>query len=168
MGKRFRRRAGDIVALPLPSGGYAYSRILSNRVLMAFYNLRTDNLTDPNEVVTSGTLFVTAVHMTAISNERWVTMGNRPLEQELIQDTKFFRKNPTGDGFLIYISKAEPSGSDHEYEASADECRGLEPLLVWEPDQIEQRIDDHFQKRDNLHLSHYMQQIEKQDLKRLH
>jgi hypothetical protein len=101
MGNRFRRTAGDIVALPLPSGGYGYGRVLSK--LMAFYNLRTDNLVDINDIVISGTLFVTAVHMAAVSSNRWAIIGNRPLEQELVQDTKFFRENPTGEGFLIYV-----------------------------------------------------------------
>jgi hypothetical protein len=161
MGKRTRSRPGDFVALPLPSGGYAYGRVLDK--LMAFYDLRTDELADLDQIAKSSVLFITAVHMPAISSDRWPIIGNRPLGLELREETKFFRKNPSGQGFLIYVSKPKSPNAYEEYAAPAEECRGLEPLLVWEPDQIEQRIDDHLQKRENPHLSHYLQQLVGQD-----
>jgi hypothetical protein len=126
MAKRFSYKTGDFVAVPLPSGGYAYGRVLNK--LMAFYDLKTVELANLDQIANSAMLFVTAIHMPAISRERWARIGNRPLEHELTQDTKFFRRNPTSEGFLIYVSKPEPSGAYHEYEASPEECRGLEPL----------------------------------------
>jgi len=155
--KRIRTRPGDFVALPLTSGGYGYGRVLNK--LMAFYDLRSHELAVLDQIAKSKVLFVTAVHMPAISSERWHIVGNRPLEPELLEDTKFFRKNPSGRGFLIYVTKPKPADAYEEYAASLDECRGLEPLLVWDPDQIEQRVDDHFHKRENPHLSYYLQQL---------
>lgn len=156
MNQRKKMRPGDFVALPLPSGGYAYGRVMNK--LMAFYDLRTDTPANIEDVAKSEILFITAVHMSAIRHTNWQTLGNHPLEAHLQRDVRFFRKDPTGKGFLIYVSKAAPPNAYDEYKASANECRGLEPLLVWEPAQIEQRIDDSFEKKENVYLSHFMQQ----------
>src|SRR6185295_10350613 len=117
--KKFKRRPGEFLALSLPSGGYGYGRVLHK--LMAFYDLRTDELVDMDRVAASNILFVTGVHVTAISNRGWQSIGVRPLEDEFQQDRKFFRKNPSGHGFLIYISKPTPPNAYEEIRASAEE-----------------------------------------------
>jgi Immunity protein 26 len=157
MRKRHRARAGDFVAVPLPSGGYGYGRVLNK--LMAFYDLKTNEVTDINEVSKHGVIFKTAVHVSAFSGGSWPVIGSRPLELEFLEPTKFFRKDPAGAEFLIYVSKPTPPHSYEEYCATAEECIGLEPLLVWEPNQISQRLEDYFLGQRNEHSSFYLNQV---------
>ena len=160
-GRRTRYRAGDFVGFPLPSGGWGYGRVLPK--LMAFYGLRTTHLASVDDVCGSSILFRVAVRVPAISQDRWPIIGHRPLELELQDDVKFFRRNPSGAGFLVYVSRTQPRNAYQEREASVEECMGLEPLLVWEPAQMEQRVDDHFQHRENVHLTHYMGELKTRD-----
>jgi len=62
-------------------------------------------MADLERVAASAILFITAIHVTAISKDRWSVIGNRPLERALRQDVRFCRKNPSGEDFLIYVSK---------------------------------------------------------------
>ena len=156
MSKRTGRRPGEIVAIPLPSGGYGYGRVLDK--LLAVYDKKTDELGGEDDILESPLLFITAVHVSAFSAGRWPIIGSRPLELEFREPMKFFRKNPSGPGFLIYVSKPTPANAYEEYEATAEDCRGLEPLLVWNPDQIEQRIDDYFSGRENVHMKQFSKQ----------
>jgi hypothetical protein len=145
------------VAIPLPSGGYGYGRVLDK--LVAFYNLKTSDVADINDVSRQTVIFTASVHISALSGGRWPAIGSRPLELEFHNPTKFFRKNPSGPGFLIYVSKPTPRNAYEEYKANAGDCIGLEPLLVWDPDQISERLEDHFLGRKNRYLSHYIGQL---------
>ena len=78
MRKRIRVRPGDFVAIPLPSGGYGYGRVLNK--LVAFYDLKTNEVTDINEVAKHGVIFKTAVHVSAFSGGCWPVIGFRTLE----------------------------------------------------------------------------------------
>lgn len=156
--KRIRVRPGDFVALPLPSGGYGYGRILEK--LVAFYNLKSDEVASVETITASDVSFTTAVHVSAPSKGRWLIVGARPLELQFREPKKFFRKNPSGGGFLIYTSNPTPRSSYEEREASAEECSGLEPLLVWDHDQISQRLEDHLLGNKNRYVSYYLKQLE--------
>src|SRR5262249_8287067 len=67
-------------------------------------------LADLNDIVISETLSVAAVHMAALSSERWATIGNHPLEQELLQDTKFFPGKSNWRRFFDLCIKAGTIG----------------------------------------------------------
>lgn len=160
MNRRVRSRPGDFVALPLPSGGFGYGRVLEK--LTAFYNYKSDTISDVGTVAQSKVALITAVHRSAFSSDRWTIIGFKPLEREFNEPREFFRKDPSGDGFLIYVSKPTPPSVYEEHKASAQECIGLEPLLVWDADQIEQRLEDQVLGRLNKHLAHYVLPLYKQ------
>jgi Immunity protein 26 len=149
---RKARYPGDVVVVPLPQGGYAYSRVLDK--LMAFYDLKTPEIASLEKVIASPVLFVTAVHTAAVTGGRRKVIGHRPLEPEFKEDTKFFRRDPSGHGFLIYVSKPAPSNAYEEYAAPAEDCVGLEPLLSWDAPLMEERLEDHFAGRPNIHFRH--------------
>jgi hypothetical protein len=146
------RRVGDVVAIPMNGSSYAYGRVMDT--LMAFYDLKTTEIVNVDTVIGHQRLFITSVAFAAVTSGRWKVIGNRPLEPELRGDTKFFRPNPSGQGFLIYVSKAQPKDAYEEYEATAEECLGLEPLFSWDAHLLEERLEDHFAGRPNVHVEH--------------
>jgi hypothetical protein len=107
-------------------------------------------------------LFINRVEAFAVTSGRWKVIGHEPLEPELRKDTKFFR--PSGGGkFLIYVSKPTPAKAHDEYEATAEECIGLEPLFSWDANLFEERLEDHFAGRTNIHIEHQRSFLQKKD-----
>jgi hypothetical protein len=145
---------GDVVTVPLSSGGYAYGRVLDK--LMAFYDLRTSDIVPAEQVMDSAVLFVTSVHTAAVTGGRWRIIGHSPLEDAFRGETKFFRPDPSARGFRIYVSKPTPRNAYEEYPAQAADCVGLEPLLAWDAHLMEERLEDHCAGRPNIHLQHEM------------
>ena len=158
MKKHFRRQPGAVFAVPLPTGGYGYGRVLDK--LMAFYDVRTCKISSVEDIIKCSVLFTTAVHISALTSGNWLLIGYAPLESKFRSIVRFFRKNPSGPGFMIYESVPTPANAYNEFAASAKDCRGLEPLLVWDADQIGERLEDHFSGRKNIHLSQFLEQLE--------
>jgi hypothetical protein len=131
------------------------------RKLMAFYAVKSEKLLKADEVIANPVAFITSVHISALKGDRWPVIGNRHLEIELARDVKFFRRNPSGDGFLIYVSKERPPKAYEEFEASPSECVGLEPLAVWDPASIEQRLDDHMNGNSNRTMEFFLASLRK-------
>jgi hypothetical protein len=72
----------------------------------------------------------------------------------LREETKFFRRDPSGDGFLIHVSKPTPMNAYEEYAAPAEDGVGLEPLLSQDAPLMKERLEDHFAGRPNIHFRH--------------
>lgn len=146
--KNPRTRPGVLVAIPLPSGGYGFGRILDK--LMAFYAIKSDCILEMSEITRHPVIFITAVRAQALKLKRWQVIGYAPLEPEFKKDVKFFRPNLSpGKPFLIYVSKAEPHNAYEDYEANPEECVGMEPMGVWEATGIEERLDEFFSGKAN-------------------
>jgi hypothetical protein len=157
-GKRVAYKPGDYVAVPLADlGGYGYARVPAT--LMAFYDVRTDDLAKIEQISLAPIMFSATVSDWAIRAGRWPVIGFSPLEDDLRKEVKFFRRNPNGNGFLIYVSIPDPPSAYREYEAEAIDCVGLEPLFAWTPESIEQRLSDHFAGKKNVAVEYAVQYL---------
>src|SRR5580704_14755252 len=107
-----RRRPGDFVAVPLPSGGFGYARVLDK--LFAFYDVRSDGVIAVADLEAAPILFIVGVHISALT--QWRVIGHRTLEPPLKEDIKFFRRDILTGDYLIYVSKAQPKNAYAEYK----------------------------------------------------
>ena len=80
----------------------------------------------------------------AITSGRWKVIGNKPLESSLKKAPIFFKQDILTKEFSIYHS-----ATSQETDASYEECIGLERAAVWEPEHIEDRLEDFFYGRNN-------------------
>lgn len=157
--KIVRRRPGSFVAIPISDVLYGYARILDK--LMAFYSLNSEKIEDVDSVINSPIAFIAPVQFSAVKDGRWPIIGHRPLEERFTKDVKFFRVNPSGNGFLIYVSKPKPPHAYEEYEADVSDCVGLDPLIAWDPNSIEDRLRDYVNGRENQNVERYLSSIRK-------
>ena len=141
--KRQQRTIGSIVKIPIDSTYHTYARILGE-ASFAFYDARTkEDISDFSKIASSPILFIVAVFNHAVTRGRWVKVGKLPLESNLQRlPPKFIRDSIDPTQFSIYeFGKIRPS--------TREECQGLERASVWEPEQIEERLRDHYAGRPN-------------------
>jgi len=144
--KRQQRTTGAVVKIPLKNGYHAYGRILD--VDIAFYDIRTKKDLLPDEIVKLPVLFITTVYDDAITKGRWTKVGKMlPLEKHLLNTPpKYTQDILNPDKYtLIY--------NDRQVAASKDECKGLEFWSVWQTEKIEERLNNHFAKEENVFVN---------------
>ena len=79
----------------------------------------------------------------AVKRGRWNVVGYLPLEAALQNNPpKFIQDRIQPELFSIY-----KNGSIQP--ATRDECAGLECAAVWDPEQVEDRLRDHYAGRPN-------------------
>lgn len=136
-----RRKEGSFVEIELSNGKYSYGRILKN-ASFAFYEIFANNkIVDINNIKDKNILFTIAVYNHAITKNRWKIIGFLDIEDKLrTLPMKFIQDaiNPTQ--FEIY----NPNTGEIK-SAQKNQCLGLERAAVWEPEQVEDRIIDHFE-----------------------
>lgn len=131
---------GDIIKINLGDGAYAYGRVISGLVIN-FYELRTTSEYPLKDVVSKHVLFQVPVMNRA--TKRWVVIGNIPLNQtESKVQPRFMQDiiNPADlriyeDGITRPATKAQ--------------CQGLEREAIWDPEHVEDRLNDYFLGRKN-------------------
>jgi hypothetical protein len=140
--KRIRRRAGDIVRIPLNDGFHSYARVL-DEPLVAFYNIKTKRNLSPQEIVGLPLLFRVWVMNHAITSGRWPIIGNYPLTPSESEPPKLFKQDGLKpSSFSIYVQGTERP-------ATKAECVGLERAAVWDPEHVEDRLRDFYAGRPN-------------------
>ncbi|GLP99114.1 hypothetical protein GCM10007891_09680 [Methylophaga thalassica] len=78
----------------------------------------------------------------AIYDGRWQKVGKDPVTVELTSEIPRFKKDAITGKISFYISGSERT-------ASLEECEGLECAAVWEPEQVEDRLRDHCENKEN-------------------
>jgi hypothetical protein len=134
--KRFRRRVGDIICIPLGDSQYGFGRVLEEAVF-AFYNLKCDKVPDVSRILSARVIFKVPVMDNSVTSGRWPIVGHAELEPELSVAPKFFMEDVITGRLSIY----------HQGEitpATPEECDKLEAAAVWEPHQVECRLRDYF------------------------
>lgn len=158
MGSYPKRRPGNLMAIPLTFGGFGYARVLNK--LVAIYDRKSAQIENCDFVIGSPIAFTVNVHVSAFSKGRWAVIGFKSLEPIFNEPTKFYRRDLSGSEYLIWVSIPTSKNSYEEYPASAVDCIGLEPMLSWDPKQLEERIDDHFSGRENRAILFYREELE--------
>ncbi|CAM4121212.1 Immunity protein 26 [Pedobacter westerhofensis] len=139
------RVIGDFLEIKLPNGKLAYARVL-DKASVAIYNVINKKALDISEVMKHDMLFTVAVYKDVIVDGRWRKIGNRPLEEGLKKlPMKFIQDELSPDFFELY----NPNNGDI-IPAKKEDCIGLERASVWEAENVEERIVDHFNGKSNI------------------
>jgi hypothetical protein len=141
MAGRPKRKVGDVFSVPLENHRFGYGRIL--RQTTAFYDLCSHELLPVNEVIAAPLLFnVYCADSWPLRSGRWTIFGHTPLEAELLITPYFFMIDPTRpEEYLMKIPEDEPVA------ATFEQVKNLERLVIWLPDLIEDRLNNHFAGR---------------------
>lgn len=140
-----RIKEGALLRINLNDGTDAFARVLPN-AQVAFYAFKCghEEEVDYSKVYESEILFITAVMKYAFKREGWPLVDERPLDSELSKPRNYFMKDGLNGRYSIYRS------SDGVIRnSSKEECRELEEAAVWDPEHIEERLRDHFNRRAN-------------------
>lgn len=133
MSKRRRRRIklGDVYAIPLPGGNYAFAKVHYEEIL-GFYKQRKktiDEFVDDNEYE-----FFTAVYDYVLKNEVWQFIKNIPFETEKDSYAPDMCVVDAMNGKLSVYRRGEI------FDAPYEVCKDLEVVAVWDEHQIVDRL----------------------------
>ena len=140
---------GSVLRIDLDPDRHCYARALSTPSRIAFFDgVGGDDL---NEVVRRPVLFVIAVSDRA--DDEWAVVGTLPPDVLAI---------PVPEQFMQDIVTGRCRIVDANFDArqaTPAECVGLERAAVWSPEDVEERLRDHFAGRENNHLAYMRVQI---------
>jgi hypothetical protein len=139
--KRQQRTVGAVVKIPLENGSHCYARILTDD--FAFYDIHTKEELPINDIVRSPVLFFAAVYDDALKGD-WVKVSKAlPIEAHLKDKPPVYTQDRLNlTNYTIYKN-------GEEIPATKEDCIGLEYLMVWEKQEIEERLNDHYAGRKN-------------------
>ncbi|MFH5230226.1 immunity 26/phosphotriesterase HocA family protein [Antrihabitans spumae] len=148
---RANRAAGRVVRIDLDDRRCAYGRQLTG-VSVEFYN----RVGTPGEPVDLLELVDTPIAFTVWVMDRafrrggrWELLDTVPLTQNEQSHThRYTKQDPINKAISIYWSDPT-SGAHGETPATIEECLGLERVAVWDPEHVEDRLRDHFDRRQN-------------------
>lgn len=135
---------GNFVRIPLEGGMFGFGRVLRGAV--GFYDLRAAETPPLEEIAARPMLFKVWVMKYAIGRKYWQVVGNLPLTPELLIPWTFYGFDTISGEFWLYHQETAPL----QIPATIDEVRGFESAGVWDPEHIEQRLNDHFAGRENI------------------
>ncbi len=139
------RKEGAFFEIVLSNGKFSYGRVLP-KANYAFYDIYEDQrLTDIKEIETREILFIISVYKFAITKNRWKQIASKELESKLqTLPLKFIEDILHPGNFELYNPNTGKTDS-----VTKDKCLGLERAAVWEPEHVEERIIDYFERRPN-------------------
>jgi len=139
---RQRRKVGDVYQINLGDRTHCYAMALGE-ARFAFFDLRTTRKVDVSDICQRQILFKIAVMNYAVTRGRWKRVGHKPLsDAEARPPASFIRDLLCPGRYRIYED-------GKMREATRKECEGLEAAAVWEPEQVEDRLRDHYARRPN-------------------
>jgi hypothetical protein len=141
--KRKRIKLGDVYAIPLPNGKYAFGRrFLDARIAIYKHVGETVNDLPSKEEYQ----FIVGIYDYVLKSGEWVVVENRPFknEEDACPPPSCIIDSISGEYSIYYKGQIR--------NASKEECEGLEVAAVWGAEHIINRImgDDkwHRCKRD--------------------
>lgn len=139
------RKEGAFFEIALPNGKFSYGRILP-KANYAFYDIYDDQrIANIEEIQAKEILFIIAVYKSAITKGRWKQIGSKELESKLqVLPSKFIEDILRPGHFELYNSN-----TGETFQVTKNKCVGLERAAVWEPEHVEERIIDHFERKPN-------------------
>lgn len=130
-GTRRRLKLGDIYAIPLPNGKYAFGRAYWDGSIAIYKHIAEsmDNLPEKEEYQ-----FIVGVYEYVLKSGEWPVVANRPFDND--ED-----KWPPPTCVIDSISGNYSIYYKGEFRKSTkDECKGLEIAAVWGAEHIIDRI----------------------------
>jgi hypothetical protein len=139
--KKIKLKEGNVFAIPLGDGSFAFCRTLRSP-LTEFFDLRGSTIPPLDRIVTSPVLFKIVVMKYAFTGNVWQLVGNVLLGPQDIEAVWFFKQDPTGE---LFLTRDGAEGRP----ATLKESVGLERAAGWDPEHVEERLRDHFAGRPN-------------------
>lgn len=136
-----KNKPGTIFCIDLQDGFQVYARELQHPFL-AIYDSRTNKDMELLHIVSLPPLFIVGVFDRVFKH--WKKVGYVPLRPEEL---------PIPDRFIQDV--VDPmdcrlvDANGRERPATLDECEGRESASIWDSDQVEDRIRDHYMNRPN-------------------
>ncbi|MCB2362509.1 Imm26 family immunity protein [Clostridium estertheticum] len=129
--KRSKRiRLGDVYAIPLPDGRYAFGRLFKENSI-AVYRHSGINLDDISKE--EDYRFVVAVYKDVLQDGKWIIVGNRTFKNdEAWPPPKYIIDKMNGKYSIYYKGEI--------IHSTRDKCIGLEVASVWDAHHIIDRI----------------------------
>ncbi|GAE37723.1 Imm26 family immunity protein [Halalkalibacter akibai] len=141
--RRRRIKLGDVYAIPLPNGKYAFGRRFKDAGI-GIYKHIGENIEDIPE--TEDYQFIVGVYDSVLKSENWTVVDNRSFESE---DDAFPPPqcviDPISGEYSVY-HKGEMR------KATKAECEGMEIAAVWD----EHHIIDRIMGEDKWHRDPYL------------
>ena len=138
MARKFQKYSvGGILKIPLGEGWHTYGQMTGDAEI-AFFDAKTQTDLPAQEVVSRPVLFRVAVDSYAVTKFVCLKIGKAPLPNGLkVPQPQYIRGGLDPERFEIYLGgKIRP--------ATRAECVGLECCAVWSPEQVVDRINDHY------------------------
>ncbi|WP_239807487.1 immunity 26/phosphotriesterase HocA family protein [Croceicoccus hydrothermalis] len=137
---------GDILKIDLGGGTHSYGQV-ADEPLIVFFNGAFTEALPPGQAIQLPVLFRLWVHNDAVKKGIWEVVGNLPLAPADAVEPYFFRQDAITGALSLYHSSFANTGWEHP--ASATDCDGLECAAVWDAEQVEDRLRDHYAGRPN-------------------
>ena len=131
-----RRTVGAVLSVPLSSQKLCFAITLAEADF-AFYGPEVKTDATSERLFAHPVLFRVAVHKSAWATGRWSKVAKLSLPPQLLApEPKFIQDALDPRKFQLYVGgEIRP--------ATRMECEGLERAAVWEPEQVEQRLEAH-------------------------
>jgi len=139
--KRVKRIVGDVVKIELSDGSLCFGRIL-DEPLLAFYDVKSSFQPALEDIIKLPVIFKIWVANHAITSGRWEVIGNKELDENLLEPVSFFKQDIISKDTYIYLNGKEVS-------ASKEQCLNLERAAVWQPEHVEDRLRDYYDGTEN-------------------
>jgi hypothetical protein len=127
-------KPGDIVAIPLPEGGYAFGKLFKGDNI-GIYGFISESILPLDEVTKHGILFFSGVDNKAITSGGWPVIGNQPFQHEAESWPP-----PTFAQDLVDRSRFRVTDQGNIKEAKPYEIAGLENTIVRTPELLVREI----------------------------
>ncbi|MGH3859589.1 Imm26 family immunity protein [Actinokineospora sp.] len=146
-----RGALGTVVEIPFGNGARTYARLVTAPYI-AVYDCRVDDgegTPGIDEIIACPILFFVGVFDAVWKSGRWRAVGTAPGAQDLAVPDTYMQDiaDPTRCTILDAHGGMRP--------ATIEECEGLERAAVWEAEQVERRIADHYAGRPNADVEHF-------------
>ncbi len=140
-----RRRVGDLYAVPISNGYFAFGQICCGNDL-AIFNYRGRSVPDVEFLRQTAVAFRVPFGTGEQKTGGWYFIGNSPPSGHLAEYSRY-RHRPVLSEEVYAHFKGESTLS------SAMETNDLEDLAFWLAFHIVSRIEDFFDGRENIHVS---------------
>ncbi|PFH80666.1 Imm26 family immunity protein [Bacillus sp. AFS088145] len=131
MVKRTRRKIGNIHAIPLPNGNFAFGRTFRDASIGIYVHIG-ENIEDLPKI--EDYQFVVGVYNDVLTSGDWPLVDYRPFKDEKEEWPPPSSIIDSISGEYSIYHKGEIS------KANKDDCQGLEIAAVWEAEDIIDRI----------------------------
>lgn len=128
-----RVRTGDVYAIPLPNGQFAFGRAFRDAGFGVYRKMGT-SITDLPNMKDEDYQFVVSVYRDLLRDNVWKFIENRPFKSEEMEwpPQRCIKDSISGEYSIYYKGEI--------YPAKKEECEGLEVAAVWDRNHIIDRI----------------------------